>query len=69
MPTVRKRALPEANSNDANTPAQPSILQRLRNMWQFANLYQFILLFGKALKIDDNLDIEVRTPRLVLSAN
>jgi hypothetical protein len=28
-------------------------------MWQFANLFQFILLFGKALKMDDNLDIEV----------
>jgi hypothetical protein len=28
-------------------------------MWQFANLFQFILLFGKALKMDDSLDIEV----------
>jgi hypothetical protein len=36
-------------------------------MWQFANLYQFICLFGKALKLDDNLDIEVPTtpPRAI----
>ncbi|KAL1843142.1 hypothetical protein VTJ49DRAFT_2892 [Mycothermus thermophilus] len=58
MPTVRKRSFQEHNSDNADAPAQPSILQRIRNMWQFANLYQFILLFGKALKIDDNLDIE-----------
>lgn len=36
------------------------MLHRIRNMWQFANLFQFILLFGQALKLDDNLDIEVR---------
>lgn len=36
------------------------MLHRIRNMWQFANLFQFILLFGKALKVDDTLDIEVR---------
>lgn len=35
-------------------------MHRIRNMWQFANLFQFILLFGQALKLDDNLDIEVR---------
>ena len=35
------------------------MLHRIRNMWQFANLVQFILLFGKALKLDDNLDIDV----------
>ncbi|KAK3397654.1 hypothetical protein B0T20DRAFT_226120 [Sordaria brevicollis] len=59
MPTSRKRALPEADTgNNAQPPKEPSVLHRIRNMWQFANLFQFILLFGKALKLDDSLDIE-----------
>ncbi len=29
-------------------------------MWQFANLCQWIYLFGKAVKINDDIDIEVR---------
>ncbi|KAK9444339.1 PHD-finger motif containing protein [Metarhizium brunneum] len=36
----------------------PSILHRIRNMWQFANLCQWIYMFGKAAKIDDAIDIE-----------
>lgn len=60
MPISRKRALQEADtSNNAQPPKEPSVLHRIRNMWQFANLFQFILLFGKALKLDDSLDIEV----------
>lgn len=60
MPTSRKRALQEADtSNNAQPPKEPSVLHRIRNMWQFANLFQFVLLFGKALKLDDSLDIEV----------
>ncbi|CCC04884.1 unnamed protein product [Sordaria macrospora k-hell] len=59
MPISRKRALQEADtSNNAQPPKEPSVLHRIRNMWQFANLFQFILLFGKALKLDDSLDIE-----------
>ncbi|KAJ4421699.1 hypothetical protein N0V85_000084 [Neurospora sp. IMI 360204] len=59
MPTSRKRALQEADtSNNAQPPKEPSVLHRIRNMWQFANLFQFVLLFGKALKLDDSLDIE-----------
>ncbi|KAK4040525.1 hypothetical protein C8A01DRAFT_15633 [Parachaetomium inaequale] len=58
MPTARKRSLQEPSSDNAQRPAEPSVLHRIRNMWQFANLFQFILLFGQALKLDDNLDIE-----------
>lgn len=36
-------------------------LQRIRNMWEFANLAQYIYLFGKAVKIDEDLGIEVCT--------
>lgn len=56
---ARKRA---ASEMEADEPVQePSTLQRLRNMWQFANLAQYISLFGDAVKIDKDFDIEVRT--------
>lgn len=58
MPAVRKRSLREVEADNAESPAPPSMLSRLRNMWQFANLFQFIILFGKALKMDDDQDIE-----------
>jgi hypothetical protein len=58
MPS-RKRAAdemaPEENVEGAST------LQKLRNMWQFANLAQYISLFGDAVKIDKDFDIEVHT--------
>jgi hypothetical protein len=57
MPS-RKRA---ADEMEVEAPAEePSTLQKLRNMWQFANLAQYISLFGDAVKIDKDLDIEVR---------
>lgn len=47
-------------------PKEPTLLERIRNMWEFANLVQFIFIFGRAVKIDENLDVEVicsmRTP-------
>ncbi|KAF1831860.1 hypothetical protein BDW02DRAFT_555941 [Decorospora gaudefroyi] len=55
MPS-RKRA---AEEMAAEEPAEePSTLQKLRNMWQFANLAQYISLFGDAVRIDKDLDIE-----------
>ena len=59
MAGTRKRALHEAEPDNAPFSKPPSLLQQIRNMWQFANLFQFIMLFGKALKMDDNFDIEV----------
>jgi hypothetical protein len=41
-------------------PKEPSMLDRIRNMWEFANLAQYIFTFGRAVKIDENLDIEVQ---------
>lgn len=47
---------------EAEEPAQePTTLQKLRSMWQFANLAQYLNLFKGALKVDDDFDIEVRT--------
>ncbi|KAF2808427.1 uncharacterized protein BDZ99DRAFT_419530 [Mytilinidion resinicola] len=52
----RKRGRGEMESEE---PAkEPSMLDRLRNMWEFANLMQYIFLFGKAVKIDENITIE-----------
>ena len=38
-----------------------AVLNRLRSMWQFANLTQWIYIFGKAVRLDDSIDIEVST--------
>jgi hypothetical protein len=57
---ARKRA---ASEMEVEEPAEtPSTLQKLRNMWQFANLAQYISLFGDAVKIDKDFDIEVCLP-------
>lgn len=54
---ARKRARDEMEAEELIE--EPSTLQRLRNMWQFANLAQYISLFGDAIKIDRDFDIEV----------
>jgi hypothetical protein len=56
MPS-RKRAADEMAPEES--VEEPSTLQKLRNMWQFANLVQYISLFGEAVKIDKDFDIEV----------
>lgn len=38
---------------------EPSTLQKLREMWEFASLMQYLFFFGKAVKLED-LDVEVR---------
>jgi len=43
-------------------PKEPSLLEKIRNMWEFANLSQWIFIFGRAVKIDENLDIDVCSP-------
>ncbi|CAK4031548.1 hypothetical protein DOTSEDRAFT_49448 [Lecanosticta acicola] len=39
-------------------PRDQETLHKLRNMWEFASLMQYIFLFGHAVKIDDDFDIE-----------
>lgn len=56
----RKRSLREANIAPAQESQEESLVHKLRNSFYFANLYQWICIFGKVVKIDDNLDIEVR---------
>jgi hypothetical protein len=57
---ARKRARDEMDEAETHGD-EPSTLHRLRNMWQFANLGQFLVLFGDAIKVDKDFDIEVRS--------
>ncbi|KZF26370.1 hypothetical protein L228DRAFT_11053 [Xylona heveae TC161] len=60
-PTTAKRssrAVAAASKKAAAEPEEPSTLDRIRNMWEFANLMQYIYIFGKAVKIDEDLTIE-----------
>lgn len=59
-----KRTRDEA---ELDLPGEPEIpaehretLTKLRNMWEFASLMQYIFLFGSVVRIDDDFDIEVR---------
>ncbi|XXG98721.1 hypothetical protein Hte_005050 [Hypoxylon texense] len=60
MVSSRKRTLRdvEAEPESQETPKELTLLQRIRNTWQFANLFQWIYLFGKVVKIDDSIDID-----------
>ncbi|KAL8712335.1 MAG: hypothetical protein Q9220_003486 [cf. Caloplaca sp. 1 TL-2023] len=52
----RKRGRAEMESSE---PApELTFRQRIRNTWEFANLMQFIFIFGKAVKIDEDFTIE-----------
>ncbi|KAI6754403.1 hypothetical protein HG530_012917 [Fusarium avenaceum] len=55
MPS-RKRSLAAIDGDDGEN--EHSIQYRIRNMWQFANLCQWIYIFGKAAKIDEAIDVE-----------
>lgn len=58
----RKRDRAEMESSEPT--AKPSMLTRLRDMWEFSNLMQYIFIFGKAVKIDEELTIEVDQPAI-----
>lgn len=54
---ARKRA--RAEMEEPSPAASSSHLDLLRNMWQFANLVQFLSFFGEAIGANVNLSIEV----------
>ncbi|KAL4981577.1 hypothetical protein BDW68DRAFT_183366 [Aspergillus falconensis] len=57
----RKRTRSEADALPEQTE-QPheerGLLTQLRNCWEFANLMQYIAIFGKLMKIDEDFGIE-----------
>ncbi|EPE32564.1 FYVE/PHD zinc finger [Glarea lozoyensis ATCC 20868] len=60
MVSSRKRGRQEMEAVEP-TPEPPkeiTMLDRIRNMWEFAALTQYIFTFGRAVKIDENLDTE-----------
>ncbi|KAI9722255.1 MAG: hypothetical protein M1812_001727 [Candelaria pacifica] len=52
----RKRGRHELENSEP--VSEPSLLDRIRNMWEFASLMQYIFIFGRAVKIDEELDVE-----------
>lgn len=57
----RGRQEMEVETQAVESSKQLSLLDRIRSTWEFANLAQYIFIFGRAVKIDENLDIEVCT--------
>ncbi|KAH6685211.1 hypothetical protein F5X68DRAFT_170775 [Plectosphaerella plurivora] len=57
MVSSRKRTIDEVTDNGSESEGH-SLLHRIRNMWQFANLCQWVYIFGKIVKIDDRFDTE-----------
>ena len=59
---ARKRGRQEMEENGVEevVASEPTMLQKIRNMWEFASLMQFLFLFGKAVKIED-VDVDVST--------
>lgn len=55
---ARKRTHDEFERDEA--PPPPSLLTRIRNDWRFANILQYIQIFGAAVKIDEDIDVDVR---------
>ncbi|KAI1260113.1 hypothetical protein F5Y18DRAFT_267698 [Xylariaceae sp. FL1019] len=63
MVSSRKRPAPDSlpvpdthNPNDHSPEA--SLLSRIRSSWHLANLFQWIFLFGRVVKIDDSLGVD-----------
>ncbi|TGO24208.1 hypothetical protein BPAE_0108g00010 [Botrytis paeoniae] len=56
MVSARKRGRQEMEASEL--PKEPSMIDQLRNMWEFANLAQWIFIFGRTVKIDENIGIE-----------
>ncbi|KAF8867048.1 hypothetical protein BDZ45DRAFT_710095 [Acephala macrosclerotiorum] len=52
----RKRKAAEEEASEL--PKERSLLEQIRNMWEFSNLSQWIFTFGQAVKLDENLDVE-----------
>ncbi|KAL3464768.1 hypothetical protein BJX64DRAFT_89743 [Aspergillus heterothallicus] len=54
----RKRSRSEANTSPEQPQEELGLLTKLRNCWEFANLMQYIAIFGKPMKIDEDFGIE-----------
>jgi hypothetical protein len=66
----RKRTRSEVDGAPDQRPEENGLLNRLRNCWEFANLMQYITIFGKVMKIDEDfgIDVSVIFPMLLHSS-
>lgn len=55
----RKRTRSEVDAAPEQPSEENGFLNRLRNSWEFANLMQYIAIFGKVMKIDEDFGIDV----------
>jgi hypothetical protein len=55
----RKRAHSEMEAEPVKKAEDQSLLQKIRNCWEFSSLMQYIFFFGKVMKIDEEFGIEV----------
>jgi hypothetical protein len=62
MPRKRTRDEMEASEPPAQVSQDTPLIHKIRNMWEFASVMQYIHTFGKAVKLDNDFDIQVRDP-------
>lgn len=61
---------PSAAPDHAPPPTEEQgLLSRIRNMWEFAALVQYIYSFGRYMKISDEYDIDVCFPLCIKMQN
>ncbi|KPI44187.1 uncharacterized protein AB675_6181 [Cyphellophora attinorum] len=58
MPRKRTRDEMEASEPPAQQTPDTPLITKIRNMWEFASVMQFIQIFGSAVRIDPDFDIE-----------
>ena len=63
----RKRNRAEMEAAVPEPTQEPTMIEKLRNTWELANLMQYIFIFGKAVKIDEDLDIDVSLSTALLN--
>ncbi|KAK5692277.1 hypothetical protein LTS12_028725, partial [Elasticomyces elasticus] len=57
-PAQQQPTKKEEKEEEKEGEGEPGLLHRLRNCWEFANLMQYISMFGKVMKIDEDFGIE-----------
>lgn len=55
----RNRSDAVAGPDQQQQSEEPGLLQRIRSSWEFASLMQYIHIFGKVMKIDEEFEVEV----------
>jgi hypothetical protein len=50
----------EASEPPAQASQDTPLIYKIRNTWEFASVMQYIHTFGKAVKLDNDFDIQVR---------